>query len=389
MGRTQRGATDFAWMLLIAGGFKLHIPPEWTVALCNVASLLSLPLLLTRIAGVQLRPIPALFIMGAFGLMPQIEASILGFSVLPFACLLALMALCFVRRNDLAMALSCLLLCLFRPDGVVFALPMLLGSLIVFDGRIRRAAIFAAAFAVPGLCYFVWRWHYFNCLLPLPFLVKSNTERFAHLIVEHSVEDGAFLCVFAFALAWFVLYKSGRLSGSTRTVLICMLLLPNLFYFAMRLEQNSGRRFFIYLPLSAAVLIAMQWHCIRSNRANLLRVGVALWLIFVCRLWFLSIDGVWRPQFFDNREAIATDLRMLPRGTLIVSEAGILPYYSNWITYDAWGLNTARFAKRLIQPSDVASIQPDAIMIYAGLGMHARRRLADAVHLSVLAKHDP
>lgn len=364
-GPHAEGATDFGWMLLIAEGMKLHISPLWVVAFCNVASLALLTWLLLRIAGVRFYSAAALFIIGTYGLMPQLGASLVGFSVLPFACLLVMMVFCFLNRNDVALALTCLLLCLFRPDGVVFAVPMLIGSLVVYDARIRRAAIFSGGFLIPGLVYFVWRWHYFNSLLPLPFLVKSNTQRFAHLVVPDSLVQGAFLCVFTFVLGWVVWRKSGRHPGPTRAIVLCLMLLPNLFYFAMHLEQNTGRRFFIYLPVSLAVLIAMQWEGIRVRRVLLLRLAVALWFVFICRLWLTSLQGALEGEL-GTRQAIASDLGRSGVGTLIVTEAGILPYYSHWITYDAWGLNTARFSRHLIQPSDVAAIRPDAIMMFTG-----------------------
>ena len=372
-GPHAEGATDFAWMLLLAGGFKLHMQPFWTVALINGASLIALPWLLARIAGQRLRLLPALFMMGIFGLMPQAAAAALGFSVLPFSCLLALMVLFFLRRKDTALAFTCLALCLFRPDGVVFALPMLTSALILYDRRQRRATVFAAIFLVPGTAYFLWRWHYFGSLLPLPFMVKSDAQRFAHVLVITSLQHGAFLCIFAFVLAWLALRGRSRLSPPTCAVLLCLLLLPNLFYFVMRLDQDAGHRFFIYLPLGAAILIAIEWPRIRQERASLLRTAAVLWLLLVSTIWLNAFKIGWERQF-DNRIAIATDLASLPHGILIVTEAGIVPYYSNWVTYDAWGLDTERFAGRLFQPSDVAGIQPDAMMVYAGGDLECSQR---------------
>jgi hypothetical protein len=371
-GPHAEGATDFAWMLLVAGGIKLHLQPFWTVALVNAASLLTLPWLLARIAGQRLRPAAALFIIGAFGLMPQATAAALGFSVLPFCCLLTLMVLFFLRKDDLALALTCLALCLFRPDGVVFALPILASALILYRRRARRAAIFAAAYLLPGTAYFLWRWHYFGSFLPLPFLVKSDTARFAHILVLSSVQHGALLCLFAFALAWLALRGHARIPAPTRAVLLCLLLLPNLFYFTMRLDQNCGHRFFIYLPAGAAMLIAIEWRRLRPRRHLLLRAGTALWLVLVCPIWVNSLVFGWTNQF-DNRKAIAIDLATLPNGTMLVTEAGFVPYYVNWVTYDAWGLNTERFARRLIQPSDVAAMHPDAMLVYAGGNLECTR----------------
>jgi hypothetical protein len=364
-GPRAEGATDFAWMVLIAIGIKLHLDPLWTVGIINLASLISLPLLLARIANQRPTPIAFLVVIGGYGLLPQAAASIVGFSVLPFACLLVLVMLCFLRQYNVGLCLSSLLLCLFRPDGVVFALPIQIAALIVYPDRRPVAAAITGCFTLPGVAYFVWRWHYFHSLLPLPFLVKSDALRVAHLFVVHSVETGALLCAFAFTLAWIALQGQGKLTARTRAVVLCILVLPNLFYFAMRLDQNAGHRFFIYLPIGAAVVTAMEWQRICANRAVILRSWVAVWLVFVCGIWLNDAERA-RDDQADNRAAIAKDLSHLQHGTLIVTEAGVLPYYSGWITYDAWGLNTAQFARRLFQPGDVNVILPDALLVYAG-----------------------
>jgi len=352
-------------MVLIAAGIKLHLDPLWAVSIINLASLVALPFLLARIANQRLTPVAALVMIGGYGLLPQAAASIVGFSVLPFAALLVLVVLCFLRRQYVGLSLSCLLLCLFRPDGVVFALPIQIAALFVHPNRRRIANASAGCFALPGLAYFFWRWHYFHSLLPLPFLVKSDTQRFAHLFVVQSVHTSLFLCIFALTLAWISMEGQGRRDATTRAVLLCILVLPNLFYFAMRLDQDGGHRFFIYLPIGAAILTAIEWQRIRANKALILRAWVALWLVFVCGIWLNDARGAKDDQP-DNRAAIARDLSHLPHGTLITTEAGILPYYSGWTAFDAWGLNTAQFAERLFQPADVAATHPDGMLIYTG-----------------------
>lgn len=365
-GPHAEGATDFAWMVLLSAGIKLGIDPFWLIAAINFISLILLAVLLLKIAGRKITPLPALFIMGAFALMPQIFAGIAGFSSLPFAVLLVLLTFCFLRQDDVAMPVVGLVLCLFRPDGVVFAVPMLIAALLVYPKAVRRAALDVALFVAPGLLYFAWRWHYFGQMLPLPFLVKSSAQRFAHLFVLTSVGEGILLLLFTLILLWFVL--GGRLGGRlselpNRAVLVCIVLLPNIFYFAMRLDQNIGRRFFIYLPVGAAILIAMNWQSIRPRAGFLLRLGLVAWIFLVAFSWIDAAKNFWASQF-DNRKAIAMDLDKLPHGVMIATEAGILPYYSHWTAYDPWGLNTATFATRLFQPSDVAAIHPDLVMVY-------------------------
>jgi hypothetical protein len=54
-----------------------------------------------------------------------------------------------------------------------------------------------------------------------------------------------------------------------------------------------------------------------------------------------------------------------PRGTMAVTEAGRLPYYSHWKTVDLWGLNTPALARKLVTPADVRRLRPDLIALHA------------------------
>lgn len=86
-GPHAEGATDFAWMVLIALGMKLHVSPLWSVGVINLVSLLGLAVLLTRIANQRLTLSAGLVIIGAYGLMPQAAASILASPCFPLpAC---------------------------------------------------------------------------------------------------------------------------------------------------------------------------------------------------------------------------------------------------------------------------------------------------------------
>jgi hypothetical protein len=363
-GPHTEGATDFAWMVILSLAIKLGIEPFWFVAVANVVSMAVLAGVLLHLAGQRVKPLPLLFVVGAFTLTAQYFAALVGFSSLPFACLLALLVLAYVRRSDTALPAMALVFCLFRPDGVIFAIPLLLSALIVNPvGRLPRLALDLLLFALPGLCYFLWRWHYFGEFLPLPFLVKADAQRVAHLFVFESLKAGVHYLLFSGLLLAYALRRHMR-ERDNWPLLLCLILLPNVFYFAMRLDQDIGDRFFVYMPVGTAILLALNWRHVQS-KASLLWVGLALWAVFILGP-FRYQEGILERYQHDNRVAIAKDLGALPRGTLIATEAGILPYYSQWNAYDAWGLNTAEFAKRLFQPSDVDKLRPDLMLVYTG-----------------------
>ena len=253
-----------------------------------------------------------------------------------------------MKKRALTAPILALLICLLRPDGVVFAIPLLLGALLIYPHRVRRFILDILLFVMPGLIYFFWRWHYFGGLFPLPFLVKSDAHRIAHLFVTESVQQGLLFCFFAVISLWLVLH--GRMHDvRNRVVLFSLLVLPSLFYFAMRLDQDIGKRFFIYFPVGVAIMIAMNWQSIGHKKVPLLRQATFAWLLCLCCSWIFAMK-IFDYNQFDNRKAIAEQLSQLPQGRRITTEAGILPYYSRWQSYDAWGLNT-------LVPSPIASLQ--------------------------------
>jgi hypothetical protein len=164
-GPHAEGATDFAWMGLIATGIRCGIAPLVFTAVINFSTLLVLGLVMLRLAELRMTPLRLLMIAGAAGLLPQIVAAAGGFAILPDALLLTLLVLSVARqRTTLAAALG-LVLCLFRPDGVVFVVALLVCLLLRPDTRNARALRILLVFVLPGLAYFAWRMAYFHALL--------------------------------------------------------------------------------------------------------------------------------------------------------------------------------------------------------------------------------
>jgi hypothetical protein len=224
-------------------------------------------------------------------------------------------------------------------------------------------------FVLPGLAYFVGRMVYFHALFPLPFTVKSDVHRTLGVLVPHSFRSSLKYLFFDSALLLPVLWRPvagvRALRSDTIPLVVSLLAVPTLFYWAMRLDQNVGDRFFFYLPLAAALLLALHWSSFDDPRRRwILRIGCAAFLVFLLGPLLREFRS-FRDYQFGDVQAIAADLRRLPtRGTLLTTEAGFITYGSGWVAYDAWGLNTERFARRLVQPSDVVALHPDLIVLH-------------------------
>jgi hypothetical protein len=365
-GPRAEGATDFAWMALAAGAMRLGVDPYWLSAAVNVVSLLGLAVVLLRLARARISMLRVLTIAGAAALFPQIFAAASGFAVLPDALLLALLVLLAIDGRVGWASFASLGLCLFRPDGVVFVLPIL-GYLVASSKDKAKSLVkVGATFLVPGILYFAWRIHYFGEFFPLPFLVKSDARRVFGLVVAHSMQQSfKYLLLDAAVLLPGVMVRGLR----PKYLFVGLIAVPTAFYWMMRLDQNIGDRFFYYLPLATAILIAVHWEQTPApSRRTLLRIGFGAWLLLIAMPFYRELR-TFRDMQFDEAKSLAQELNAMPEhGTMITTETGFLPYYSGWTTYDPWGLNTPEFAHRFIQPADVERLRTDVIVAHPDQG---------------------
>ena len=70
----------------------------------------------------------------------------------------------------------------------------------------------------------------------------------------------------------------------------------------------------------------------------------------------------------ENIYFLAKDLKQI-HGKMLITEAGRLTYYSDWRSDDSWGLNTPKYAHRLITSEDVRRGNYDLIVAHCGLGL--------------------
>ncbi|WP_433966595.1 hypothetical protein [Tunturiibacter gelidiferens] len=349
-------------MTLVAGAIRVGFDPFWFSAVVNVGSLLGLVVVLLRLMRVRISTLLVLAIAGSAALFPQVFAAASGFAVLPDALLLATVTLLVIEKRVVWASLTALGFCLFRPDGVVFVLPLLTYAVVSSKDRRGAGSGVTAFFLVPGMTYFVWRVHYFGELFPLPFLVKSDARRMLGLVVAHSLQQSLKYLVFdAAVLMPVVLLRELQ----SRFLLVSLIAAPTAFYWMMRLDQNVGDRFFYYLPLTAAILLAVYWQQTPlSSRRTVLRIGFGAWLLLIAMPFYRELR-TFRDMQFSQSKDIAQELSaMQERGTMITTETGFLPYYSGWLTYDPWGLNTPEFAHRFIQPEDVERLHADVIVVH-------------------------
>lgn len=336
------GATDFLWMLFIAAFKKIGIPEFLSALLLNFVGVM---ILVALVNSLRAKLVVALGLLST----AYLYSSLSGFSPIFFS---AAYCWCFylVLQKKSGLYFSILILCLIRPDGVVWGAGLVLFRLLdVQTARKKEIIELIKYLVIPGLAYFLWRAWYFSEWLPLPFLVKASGERDLFLVWNRSlIAVGVALIP---ALIAIILVKDRR---RYLKQLIILFILPCMFYAAMKLEQNIGNRFLAPMFFGTALLLSY------SDRLITL-IG----FVFTSALFAIPASVLTLGDLLDSRDEniyyIARDLNSL-NGKMLVTEAGKLAYYSNWLTHDSWGLNTPRFAHANISNADLLKENYDLIV---------------------------
>jgi hypothetical protein len=368
-GEPCEGATDFLWMVILSVFNWLGLDPFYVANGLSIVAVMLTVFLLFSLGKIQDRSIFGLILLLVL-FMPSTASAVLGFSSMFFGSIICLTIYYYLTNLFVHLFLSGLFLCLIRPDGVVFALPLFIASVVL--NKVNRKLLLQQLlliFVIPGCIYFLWRWNYFGHFLPLPFYVKSCFDRCCYIFNWTSLRMN-FLYVFGlfFPLTSFVCFSLVQVREEKKklvAVFISVVLIPFLFYSSMMLSQNVCFRF--QYPLGLSILAIAVYLGLFTQKY--LRIGVLISIIqlgcflpYSARTWarLLSVPSQQMVSLGKGLREISVD------GTLLTSEAGRLPYYSQWKSVDAWGLNTPEYAIGLFQPEDVARINPDLIMISSG-----------------------
>jgi len=257
------------------------------------------------------------------------------------------------RRAEWALPVLAVVLGVARPDGAILGASFLLAVAMYrggADGR-RFFTRTALTFAAMGGVYFAGRWRYFGHPLPNPFYIKGG------YIFFDSLRASAGNLV-RLAGPFFPLLALGLHSRETtrRLVLVSVpvgifisawILLSNAMNFNMRFQYAVLPMLLMSWP-GAILPLLPQWSGLWRTLAVRVRIAVmvaaAMTAVLVgVRQHFRSTGGVPLDSLRDVGQRLAA--YQSRDYTIVVSEAGLLPFYSGWRAIDAWGLNDAEIAQ--------------------------------------------
>ncbi len=346
------GATDFLWMILISLGSMVGVDEFKSAEILSLLSVFGLFYLL-HCCGISAR----LFMLSLI-LTPYLYATLFGFSALFFTFFYVL-ALFFARIKHRYFYFALLVLCLLRPDGVVWAFG-LLSYRFFYEKKLDLKSLLGC-FVLPYLLYWCWRTWYFGEFWPLPFIVKGLQHDEPWFFYSYSLSCIMLVAQPVFFSMFFFSNKRKLFRDA------CLLFItPCFFYALMRLEQNVGNR--MLAPMFWGWLFCLSQES--SRRIFNKPVGVLFFVL--CSAAYSSLITQHTVVSLLKSESmniytLAKKLNDIPRGRMLVSEAGRLAYYTHWQVEDSWGLNTPFYAHHFITYADLKREHYDLIVTHCDL----------------------
>lgn len=284
-----------------------------------------------------------------------------GFETFFFAFLLFEVALMVSGRapfREKYFYILLLLLPLTRPEGAAFAL---MGFFLAWrQGQVVKKRLFFGAVLVAGAAYMVWRVLYFGHLLPNTFYVKSvhdstfnNLKALANTYIDRLMFMTIFLMIIALignkAMRWFGALGFG--------ILVFL-------YYPSGLATDIGTRFFFQVSFFVILTGFLIAHQLVS------KIGYLTVCLFLIANTFLTIRSLpFAASIYPifHKSHIDIGQRLSPYSekgySVLVCEAGAIPYYSRWKSYDLLALADERLARESLTLDYLEDTHPDLMLV--------------------------
>jgi len=346
------GATDFLWMVLLAGLERLGMDVGAAAGLLNASGVALSYFAISRIA--RLRDAWEHGLLAAALLISHLTAGALGGFSVDFYCgIFALTCHLAVTRRYALLAFALLTLGLVRPDGVILAVGIL-GAVVICDREgVRRSGWYFLAAGALAAGYFLWRWWYFGLLLPLPLIVKGHTLSILlglHWNVLPLIPLGGVLAL--------ILWRRREAGPEALIVAGGPVLLFGALTFANQLQDLSFR---FQAPMTLAVLAL--GFCAGRNRTGWLLLALIPSLAFGIRAIDKEVHYLVQPDYVNYfPQALAPLLGK--DGRIAMTEAGRFGFRLDADKLDIVGLNSRVIAVTGDRLQALAAFQPDLVFVH-------------------------
>ena len=381
----SEGATDFLWMVTLALMAVLSIDIGTAALLLN-----GIGLCVTAWAVIRIRGRCDLVSVSASGLLlltGGAAAALAGFSTLAYGGLYSLLTVSILEKRVNLAILAAIVLSLFRPEGVILSFAgLFLLLLYSANYNVKMALRIFGTPVIIGLLYFIWRYHYFEMILPLPLLVKKQTDE---------VFEGFFININAIMpyLSLLVPLIFYRKSIDWRIINL-ILIGPLLLFFALLFAHQSQN---ICDRFQYPIILALIFSFVASYPSDVPRkitiIAMAPAFGFGLLLVYSLINFTTTNGYLNNFPYLLRSQGFIV-DKIAITEAGNFPFYYNAPKMiDLVGLNSREVV--LEGPYSVLSREnPEFIFVnhagrydLSGFNKNARYLIKDAREISLIKSY--
>lgn len=372
------GGTDFLYLVMLAGFYKLGFSMETAVSVLGILShFAGGSLLFWTLRRQQSAPLFWSVTATAYWLLGPglwLTAAYFGtsffalFLMLSWAMSLEMIQVKVSNRKLWLLGLVLLTTGLIRPEGVLLGGLMVLAILWQGNRATNQGLLirYGLVFGLLGGGYFFWHWGYFGAPLPHPFYKKGGGSFYPWSLYTAILGTLKMCWPFILAFLW------GIFSSQWKQVLRLSIPLIGgvLMWGLLSDEMNFGFRF--QYPLMG--LFAMSSFLVFPKgvlEKVEIRFPLAITLALLV-LWQGWSAGSIR-NYPDGRYYLAKSFQpYAEKGyRLATTEAGLLPYYSEWISLDAWGLNDRRVVEEgKLTLAHLEEWKPDLILFHGDMNKY-------------------
>jgi len=250
-----------------------------------------------------------------------------------------------------------LLLPLTRPEGAIYAVVCFFVNMLVNKRKVEAKVALGLVILI-GIGYMGWRVSHFQKLLPNTFYLKS-VKGFSLKNWVRFVINARLYLIMLFVLNLLIRNKV-VLIVSILTAVIAMFL-----YAPSDLVTTTFDRFplQVFLPVFLASLFVVT----KKQAVVLLPVSL-LWFYLGSYTAYNDYHKAspFSPAIYFYKEVGKSLSKYSNKNyTLIIGEAGIIPYYSNWKAYDFIGLADRELSTKKISPGYLEPKSPDVVFLYS------------------------
>jgi arabinofuranosyltransferase len=260
-------------------------------------------------------------------------------------------------KNENIFYFLLLLLPLTRPEGAIYSLVCFLINTFVNKKRVQKKITFGLVIII-GIIYMGWRYIHFERLLPNTFYLKS-IKGFSLNNWLNFLENSRLYLIFMVALNIFVKNKVIFLLSCITIVVAFFLYAPS----DLVTTINDRFQLQVFLPVFLVALFLID-----TERKNSLIFVSVLWFYFASYTSLENIKSV-KPfspsMYFYKKIGQSLSKYSEKKYSLLIGEAGIIPYFSKWNCYDYIGLADKELSRNKLSFQYLEKRNPDLIFLYS------------------------